>query len=88
MNETLFLELIQQTLVTIIKLSMPVLFVSLGVGLLISLIQAVTQIQEATLTFVPKIIAALVTLTVLGPWMLNIFVGFVNNLYSNLNNFI
>lgn len=88
MTESLFLELIQQTLLVIIELSMPVLMVSLVVGLLISLFQAVTQIQEATLTFVPKIIVCLLTLSILGPWMLNIFITFVNRLYQNINLFI
>jgi flagellar biosynthetic protein FliQ len=67
---------------------MPVLIVSLGVGLLISLFQAVTQIQEATLTFVPKIIMSLITLSLLGPWMLSVFVSFVNELYDNLGSFM
>jgi len=88
MNESAFLELIQQTLFTIITLAMPVLVVSLSVGLLISLFQAVTQIQEATLTFVPKIIVSLITLSLLGPWMLSVFVTFVNGLYENLGSFV
>ena len=88
MTESGFLELIQGTLLLILELSMPVLMVSLVVGLLISLFQAVTQIQEATLTFVPKIIMALVTLSVLGPWMLSTFVTYVNGLYDNLANFM
>lgn len=88
MSESQFLDLVQQTLITIITLAMPVLGMSLAVGLLISLFQAVTQIQEATLTFVPKILMALVTLSVLGPWMLSLFVGFVNDLYGNLELFM
>ena len=88
MTQSAFLELIQQTLLTIITLSMPVLIVSLSVGLLISLFQAVTQIQEATLTFVPKIIMSLITLSLLGPWMLSVFVDFVTRLYENLGHFV
>lgn len=82
MSETLFLELVQKTLLVTLELSMPVLLVSLVVGLIISLFQAVTQIQEATLTFVPKIVICLVSLVVLGPWMLNVFMTFVTNIYS------
>jgi flagellar biosynthetic protein FliQ len=67
---------------------MPVLLVSLSVGLLIGLFQAVTQIQEATLTFVPKIIMSLLTLSILGPWMLRNYVTFVNELYQNLQLFM
>lgn len=88
MSETQFLDLVQQSLIMIITLSMPVLGMSLAVGLLISLFQAVTQIQEATLTFVPKILMSLITLSVLGPWMLSLFVGYVNDLYGNLGLFM
>lgn len=88
MSETLFLQLIQKTLLIIIELATPVLFVSLCVGLLISLFQALTQIQEQTLTFVPKIIMILTTLSVIGPWMLNTFVAFTTELYENLHTFI
>ncbi len=88
MTESMFLELIQRTLLIIIQLSMPVLLVSLSVGLLIGLFQAVTQIQEATLTFVPKIIMSLLTLSILGPWMLRNYVTFVNELYQNLQLFM
>jgi flagellar biosynthetic protein FliQ len=84
MTEALFLELIQKTLMLIIQLALPVLAVSLGVGLLISLFQALTQIQEQTLTFVPKIVGGLVTLAILGPWMLNKFVSFVNELFASI----
>lgn len=86
MNEELFLELLQGTLLTILYLSLPVLLVSLLVGLIISLFQAVTQIQEATLTFVPKIVMALVTLCIMGPWMLNLFINFVDDLFARLPN--
>lgn len=88
MTEAQFLELIQQTLLVIIQISLPVLMVSLGIGLIISLFQAVTQIQEATLTFVPKIIVSLITMSLMGPWMLHTFVSFVNRLYENLGNFV
>lgn len=88
MEQTIFIDLVQKTLTVIIELSAPVLGVSLGVGILISLFQAVTQIQEATLTFVPKIIACLVTLGILGPWMLSIYTDFVRDLYENINAFL
>jgi flagellar biosynthetic protein FliQ len=88
MTEGLFLELVQRTLLVIIELSMPVLLASLLIGLCIGLFQAVTQIQEATLTFVPKIIISLGTLSILGPWMLRTFVAYVSELYQNINLFI
>lgn len=75
MEDTVFLTLTQNVLILILILSTPILVVSMVVGLLISVFQAVTQIQEATLTFVPKIIAGILTLIILLPWMLNMFIA-------------
>ena len=88
MNEMIFLELVQKCLMLIVELSMPVLSATLFLGLGIGLFQAVTQIQEATLTFVPKIVATLFILVALGPWMLKIFIDFTTNLYSNIPTYI
>lgn len=66
----------------------PMLISSLVIGLLISIIQSVTQIQEATLSFVPKIIAVLLTLVIFGPWILNIITEFTTNLFTNVNLFV
>ena len=65
-------------------LSLPILGVGLVIGLLISLFQAVTQIQEATLTFVPKIIVVLVLLLVLSPWMMRKMMFYTEQLIVNL----
>ena len=69
----------------IIKVSAPVLLVSLIVGLIISIFQTVTSIQEQTLTFVPKIIAVFLTIILLGNWMLTELSGFMTNLWSNFS---
>ena len=71
MTEALFIDLLQKTVFLILMVSAPVLAVSLGVGLLISILQAITQIQESTLTFVPKIIASLFTLILVSPWLVD-----------------
>jgi len=76
-------EIANNALFLIIKVSTPVLLVSLIVGLLISIFQTVTSIQEQTLTFVPKIIAVFLSLMLLGHWMLNSMVEFMVELYSN-----
>ena len=70
-------------LYVIIKVSLPVLLVSLIVGLVISIFQTVTSIQEQTLTFVPKIIAVFFSLIVLGHWMLNEMTQFMIRLWSD-----
>ena len=67
----------------IIKVSIPVLLVSLIVGLIISIFQTVTSIQEQTLTFVPKIIAVFLTLILLGNWIMTEISGFMVTLWSD-----
>jgi len=65
-------------------LSAPMLIVGLAVGLIISIFQAVTQIQEMTLTFVPKIIAVLVAMLVALPWMVNLITTYTQNLFASI----
>ena len=69
----------------IIEVSAPILLVSLIVGLIISIFQTVTSIQEQTLTFVPKIIAVFLTLILLGNWVLTQITEFMNRLWSNFS---
>ena len=75
-------------LFTIIKCAAPVLLVSLCVGLIVSIFQTVTSIQEQTLTFVPKVLAIFLTLILLGHWMLNNMVGYMENLWSGFSLYI
>jgi flagellar biosynthesis protein FliQ len=70
-------------LVTLI-VAAPLLGFALLVGVVISIFQAVTQIQEMTLTFVPKIIVVMITIVVFGPWMLRILLNFTTTLFLNL----
>lgn len=72
----------------IIKVSAPVLLVSLVIGLTVSIFQTVTSIQEQTLTFVPKILAVFIALIVLGNWMLTELVNFMTSLWSNFSLYI
>ena len=72
----------------VIKVSAPVLLVSLIVGLIISIFQTVTSIQEQTLTFVPKIIAVFLALIVLGNWMLGELSGFMVTLWSDFSRYV
>ena len=75
-------------LFTIIKCAAPVLLVSLCVGLIVSIFQTVTSIQEQTLTFVPKVLAIFLSLMLLGHWMLNNMVGFMENLWAGFSLYI
>lgn len=72
----------------IIKTAAPVLLISLIVGLIVSIFQTVTSIQEQTLTFVPKIIAIFLALILLGHWMLNNMSGYMEDLWSNFSRYI
>ena len=72
----------------VIKVAAPVLLVSLIVGLLISIFQTVTSIQEQTLTFVPKILAVFLSLIVLGNWMLSELSGFMVTLWSDFSRYV
>ncbi|WP_425806972.1 flagellar biosynthesis protein FliQ [Desulfitobacterium sp. Sab5] len=65
----------------------PILGVSLLVGLLVSIFQAMTQIQEQTLSFIPKIIAIIALMLLLGPWMLTVLTSYTTNLFTQLATF-
>jgi len=69
MEQTVIIGLLQQMFVLIIQLSAPILLTGVALGLMVSIFQAVTQIQESTLTFVPKIIGGIIVLIILLPWM-------------------
>ena len=81
-------EIASSALSLILKVSLPVLLVSLCIGLLVSIFQTVTSIQEQTLTFVPKIIGIFVALILLGPWMMNSMVEFMIQLWSNFSLYV
>lgn len=76
------------TIWVIIKAAVPILLISMIVGLIISLFQTLTSIQEQTLTFVPKLLAVLIAIMVMGTWMLNEIVSFMNGLWGNFNQYI
>lgn len=80
--------IVQDALFVIIKTSAPVLLVSLVIGLVISIFQTVTSIQEQTLTFVPKIIGIFVTIIVLGHWMLNNMIDYMVELWSDFSLYV
>ncbi|ABR48858.1 flagellar biosynthetic protein FliQ [Alkaliphilus metalliredigens QYMF] len=88
MSEAMVIELGQQTMFTILTMSAPMLGFGLLVGLAVSIFQATTQIQEATLAFIPKIIAVLGSVVIFGPWLLSIIINFTLRLFTNMNSFI
>lgn len=78
------IEIGQQALLMIIMLTAPMLLTALAIGLVISMIQAATSIQEMTLTFIPKLLGIFIVLILAGDWMLGILVDYVNRLYESI----
>lgn len=79
------LDIAREAIYTIIICSAPMLIISLVIGLIISIFQTVTSIQEQTLTFVPKIIAVFVGIMIFGSWILNNLTGFIERLWSDFS---
>jgi len=82
------INIARNTLWVIIETSMPLLLVSMVVGLIISLFQTLTSIQEQTLTFVPKLLAIFVALMLMGSWLMNTIVQYMTQLWSNFSQYI
>lgn len=88
MNENIVVDITRQTLYLIIKTSAPLLIVSLVVGLVISVLQTITSIQEQTLTFVPKLIAIFVVIMIAGNWIMHSITEFTVELFNNFSYYI
>ena len=84
MNSKSVLTFARVALTLLLMVSMPVLLTVMVVGLLVSIFQAVTQINENTLSFVPKLIAAAVVFMVAGPWMISTVTDFIRRTFENL----
>lgn len=82
MSQEQVLTVFQEALWVIVKLAGPMLILSILLGLVISILQAATQIHEQTLTFVPKLVAIAVVLLLTGPWMMNVMNEFTRNIFD------
>ena len=87
-SESAVLDIARDDIYTIIITSAPLLLVSLIIGLIVSIFQTVTSIQEQTLTFVPKILGVFVTMLICGSWMLNNMSSFIERLWSNFSYYL
>lgn len=88
MTEETVLQIGMNALQTMAFLAAPVLLVAMAVGIVISILQAITQINEQTLTFVPKIIAVILTLIVMGPWMLRVMQEYAISIFGGAGDMI
>ncbi len=88
MSSEFVIKLAGEAVYAVLKASAPMMIIALVVGLIISIFQATTQIQEQTLAFVPKIVAVLLSILVFGPWILSTLVDFTYNLLNNLYKYV
>lgn len=84
MNSLEVIDIIQEALWLLLKLSSPIMFVALAVGLLVALFQALTQIQEMTLTFVPKIVAIFFCVMMILPWMITSMTDYMEQISDKI----
>ncbi|MBR6345111.1 MAG: flagellar biosynthesis protein FliQ [Lachnospiraceae bacterium] len=88
MNPEVVVQIISEGLFCVVKTAAPVLLVSLVVGLIISVFQTITSIQEQTLTFVPKLLLVFGTMMLIGNWMIDNIITFMENLWGNFSVYI
>jgi flagellar biosynthetic protein FliQ len=84
MNSASVITLGQQALYVMLMLAAPMLLAALVVGLVVSILQAATQINEMTLSFIPKLLAMLAALVIAGPWMITYFVDYMRRLFESI----
>lgn len=88
MDQGTVINIAQNALMIVLYVSAPLLGISLVVGLAVSIFQATTQIQEQTLSFIPKILAVIAAIAIFGSWMLKTLVEYTEGLFQNINQFI
>ncbi|MEF3254797.1 MAG: flagellar biosynthesis protein FliQ [Deferribacterales bacterium] len=88
MNADMVVSLTTKTLELALLIAAPMLIFGLVAGLVVSIFQAVTQIQEMTLSFIPKILAVILALVIFFPWMMDLMISFTLNLLNNINSYI
>jgi flagellar biosynthetic protein FliQ len=84
MNPQAVITIGQQALYVMLMIAAPMLIAALVVGLVVSILQAATQINEMTLSFIPKLIAMLAALVIAGPWMITFFVDYMRRLFESI----
>lgn len=84
MTDSLVMQIVREALMMVLIIAVPILAGGMLVGLIISILQATTQIQEQSLSFVPKLVVVLLLLIVLAPWITNVLTGYTTELYSRI----
>ena len=81
-------QIVGEALMMVIRMSLPILLTSMIIGLIISIFQTVTSIQEQTLTFVPKVLGVFTIIMIMGNWMLTELSGYITNLWSDFSKYV
>ena len=84
MTEGMVFDVARNAMTIALQVSLPFLVLSLIAGLVVSIFQAVTQINEMTLSFIPKLVAIFITLIIAGPWMLTILLDYMRQMFTNI----
>lgn len=84
MSETDVIDIATKALYVTLEVALPVLLAALVVGLIVAIIMALTQVQEMTLTFIPKILAIVAVIAIAGPWMLSVLITFTTELFQRI----
>ena len=88
MNEDMIMSIGAEAIKVMIYIAGPLLLAAMAIGIIVSVLQAITQINEATLTFIPKIIAIVVVLLVMAPWMLEIMKQYATDIFGNIHEWV
>ncbi|USK35712.1 flagellar biosynthesis protein FliQ [Bacillus sp. F19] len=88
MSSEFVISIAEKAIYTTLIICGPLLAIALVIGLVVSVFQAATQIQEQTLAFVPKIVGVLIGLVFFGPWMLSTIISYAQDIFGNLNRFV
>lgn len=88
MTEDLIIKLGQDAMRTTAMIAGPILLATLVIGLLVSVFQALTQINEATLTFIPKILIVAIVIVLAGPWMMDVMTSYTVHLFENISSYV
>ena len=88
MSEDLVMQIAAETLKTMMLIAGPMLIAAMTIGIIVSVLQAITQINEATLTFIPKMIAIILVLVVMAPWMMEVLQGYAGEIFGNFSEWV
>lgn len=88
MEQSIIVAQVSKAILLIIIMSMPIILTAMIIGFSVSILQAITQVQEQTLSFVPKSLCVYAMIIILSPWMLNTMLGFIMNLFKSIPTFL